>query len=118
MLLAGPAVAQPVPTYYAPATASYGFPGYGEPRYADPAGAPRNVCFNAAALHRWCRVFVTPNPGSCVCGSAGGVAFTGTLITDAQLYELIGEDVKQAEVGANGRRVAGRPRSAASHYGY
>lgn len=99
-MAAAPATAQQV-------AATYVFPGVGA-RYNDPQGAPRNVCFSAAALHRWCRVFVTSAAGPCVCGGsavAGGV-FAGTLITDAQLYELIGEDVKQIEVGANGRRVA------------
>lgn len=88
------------------AAATYVFPGVGA-RYNDPLGAPRNVCFSAAALHRWCRVFVTSSAGPCVCGGAANSGvFAGTLITDAQLYEFLGEDVKQAEVGANGRRLA------------
>ncbi len=103
--VASAASAQSLPAYQANAT--WNFPG-AITRYNDPLGAPRNVCFSAAALHRWCRVFVTASAGPCVCGAAadGRGVFAGTLITDAQLYELIGEDVKQAEVGANGRRVA------------
>lgn len=102
---ASTASAQSLPAYQANATLN--FPGATN-RYSDPLGAPRNVCFSAAALHRWCRVFVTSSAGPCVCGATagGGAVFAGTLITDAQLYELIGENVKQAEVGANGRRVA------------
>ena len=102
---ASEASAQSLPAYQA--NAAWAFPGATN-RYNDPLGAPRNVCFSAAALHRWCRVFVTASGGPCVCGAGAGGAgvFAGTLITDAQLYELIGEDVKQAEVGANGRRLA------------
>lgn len=112
-LAAAPANAQPAMAY-SPTTATYGFPGASN-RYHDPIGAPRNVCFSAAQLHRWCRVFVSPTPGSCVCGTANGAVFSGTLITDAQLHELIGEDAKQAHVGANGRRHAGHARNHAYH---
>lgn len=101
---AGPAAAQPPGTYQ---FATQTFQGVAN-RYNDPLGAPRNVCFSAASLHRWCRVFVASSGGPCVCGggTSGGAVFAGTLITDSQLYEFIGEDVKQAQVGSNGRRVA------------
>lgn len=121
---AAPAMAQPYPGYPGnaypgsayPTTATHRFPGETN-RYKDPLGAPRNVCFSAASLHRWCRVFVSSAAGTCVCGvNGGGNLFSGTLVTDAQLYELIGEDVKQAEVGVNGRRMA-TSRSRA-HNGY
>lgn len=107
---AAPAMAQPYPGYPGhayPTTATHQFPGETN-RYKDPLGAPRNVCFSAASLHRWCRVFVSSAAGTCACGvnAGGGAVFAGTLVTDAQLYEMIGEDIKQAQVGSNGRRVA------------